>query len=231
MVEIEVTKEYTENKKARQLVNKIKKLKVGNYKTHCYQSGKGMKVVLESFSKRLTFNFIKKDKAYELVVRKVTQEGLLLSKALESLTGRKVKIKLGDDVAKGSNDDDDAGNYYTTEEEYDEIEDFANWRPTEAPQEFIGIVDEIISDSSDCLEVGYLCMDGVLENENSQTFKCPKGMFKIVFSGQLPMSCYKLAQLNLIAKQVRLRKCHNPDLWQIVSIKNKKTRRVDYKNG
>ena len=97
MVEIEVTKEYTENKKARQLVSQIKRLKINGYKTDCGYDGSDLRniyVRLESFRKNLSFKFLNEGKGYELTVSKITKESLLLSKSIEKITGKKVRIIL-----------------------------------------------------------------------------------------------------------------------------------------
>ena len=97
MVEIEVTKEYSEHKKARQLISQIRRLKVGKYKTTCkidkYYPG-NIKITLESFAKNLSFIFLNEGKGYELTVSKITKESILLSKAIEKITYKKVKVIL-----------------------------------------------------------------------------------------------------------------------------------------
>ena len=104
MVEIEVTKAHNSRTQADKLMAQIKRLKIKGYKTDC-GCGYDCKDInwirvrlesstLKSFTKTLAFNFFRNGLMYDLTVKKMTKESLLLSKAVERITGCKVKIKL-----------------------------------------------------------------------------------------------------------------------------------------
>ena len=111
MVEIEVTKRHQEYKKRRELVSQIKWLKIKGYKVDCGHNGSDIKVILDSFRKRFTFIFIKTEKGYGLITRKITPECLLLSKVIEKFTGSDVKIQVS------NNKPDDEGDSLLTQKE------------------------------------------------------------------------------------------------------------------